>query len=1621
MALDYFEQRVLPSTFTVDSIADDGEGSLRWAISEVNADATPSTIRFDLPGSGIRTIALATPLPTILHPVVIDGRSQPDYSGSPLVRLDGGALPSGQNGLTISAGDSTVAGMIVTGFRGAGIVLTAGGGNRIESSTIGPDPTSFTAQPNGQGIVILASSYNTLGGNASSAGNLISGNSGDGVKIAGTVLDTIGNQVLGNFIGVSRNGLQALGNGGDGVLLSGGRGTLIGGPSTGLGNVVSGNGMNGIELNSGATGTLIAGNTIGLAADGSQAVANLRDGVLLSNAPLNTIGGLSTLAANQISGNHGSGIRTRIDTTGMVVQGNQIGTDLSGLLHLGNLGDGLTIGTGSNLIGGLSQGAGNTIAFNGSGAVGSGVQLTGLVTGVSILSNSMHDNAGLGINFGDGPTPNHPPPHGPGPNNWQNYPYLTQAQGDGQSGQLTGVLVGAASQSYLIQVFWSDQPDPSGFGEGKTYLGSVSATADGTGLATFTLPALGGVQPGGFLSVTATDSSGNTSEFSKAVVVQPLADLKMTLSATPNPAAQGALITYTAVVSNPGFLTAHHVVFLGQLPPGVTLVSASASQGSAPVALGGMLTADLGSLAPGSSATVVVQVRPPVSFSGNLIFSAQASMDEADSHSGDNAAVATVRVGLAADLSLNLTAGPVSGHVGDLLQYDLKISNAGPSAASNVILTFPFAPIVSYVTASGTQGTGVLQADRLVVHLGSIAAGGQARITVVLRAAGVGTINTIASLATDAVDPTPADDYAALETTIRPQADLRLAMQAPAVAADGHNVVYGVTVTNAGPNDAEGVTIQDQLPLLTSYLAASVDGGAVSFANGIITAIVGRLASGASTTLWIVAVPQSAVGTSLINAARVSSAVDDPRDVDNSAWRSTPVRPVSDLAASMAPISPSSPRGQPVTFQVEVTNKGPATEPNAVVSIAIPGWGDFVSASSSQGGAPTVAGGLLSAPLGAVAPGATARLTFTLAPKAGVTGPFTASASVQGDDPDFNLDDNTSVATAAVAPSSDLSVAVRPPSGPVIERSIFSYTIVVTANGPDDASNVTIRAPLPAGAAFVSASSTQGPAPTLGSGVVVAAVGSLSAGSSASITIVVRPMAPTSALALSATAVQDEFDPTADNAASAAVVVQPAADLSVGLYSVQSQVNVGGYVTWVSSVSNAGPSAAKGVVLSLPLGNSWNYAGSTTTQGAVQNAFGQVRVDIGTLAPGGVATVVLFLSPTTAGVVGLTAALDATSIDPNAFDNQAASNIAVQESPGALVFSQPSFSVPEDAGSATIAVYRTLGARGTVTVPYLTWGGNATPGVDYQAVSGTLTFGPGETVKTIIIPVLANPHDNHDEGFGLYLGTPTGGATLGGLHAVPVTIHDLDPDFTPPQVEWVRLDGDANWISSVTIGFSEPLNPGSAYNGAGYGLLDLGGSSVFGAGDNSWVAFSSPSYDAASNTVTITPTQALPAGRFHAIWIRSIGPTAITDLAGNPLGGGVDYIGVFGRGAALMYTDSTGNLVSFQVAGGGFLDIFRNTAGDAQRVTLHGAVPGSTTLSGSVTRPYGRGSGVTNVGAIDGLGAFGQVRVTLRSPPFLVKNYPFALSTGKPIVGRPASTPRSLPVRQRPAPVRRRW
>ena len=249
------------------------------------------------------------------------------------------------------------------GEDGVGIADGGSDGNVVLGNYLGTDISGNNPLGNGwRGVVIWNNAQgNTVGGMATGAGNIIADNGTGGVWITGAT----DNVVQGDTIGLNLGGTTALGNLWAGIQIdSDSDGNTVGGATVAVRNVISGNVGDGVLIESGATGNLIEGNFIGTNCDGSAGLSNAYNGVNIDGAPENTIGGTAAGERNVISGNGISGILIDNGATGTVVQGNYIGTDDSGTIALGNTYDGINITTPGNTIGGTESGAGNLIAGN---------------------------------------------------------------------------------------------------------------------------------------------------------------------------------------------------------------------------------------------------------------------------------------------------------------------------------------------------------------------------------------------------------------------------------------------------------------------------------------------------------------------------------------------------------------------------------------------------------------------------------------------------------------------------------------------------------------------------------------------------------------------------------------------------------------------------------------------------------------------------------------------------------------------------------------------------------------------------------------------------------------------------------------------------------------------------------------------------------------------------------------------------------------------------------------------------------------------------------------------------------------------------------------------------------
>lgn len=446
-------------------------------------------------------------------------------------------LGNDSDGIQIMDSDNNTVGGTLAGARNIIVdnlddgMDISGEGTLIQGNYVGVLPDGLTPAANGGRGMQMSDSFQTIGGTTSAAMNLVSANFAGGILITGS--GSTGNLIQGNRIGTDASGTAGLQNGSAGVALYTG-GNTVGGVAPGTGNLISGNFGRGVLINlSTAIDNDVQGNLIGTDVTGTLPLGNFLDGVAISGlASANHIGGTDFGAGNVIACNGDDGIEiVAPGTSGNFVEANVIGLNLSGAPELGNTYDGVFIFQATdNTVGGLNGAATNYVLGNGGNGL---VVQTNAAVGNRLLGNVLLNNALLGIDLGrDGITLNDAGDADIGPNLKQNYPSLTAATLS-VSGTLTitGTLDSTPSTTIRVEYFGNSVCNPSGYGEAEYLLLSKDVTTDGSGVANINEAINGMTIEPKIITATATDPAGNTSEFSacRPVICSSIAPLGTTL------------------------------------------------------------------------------------------------------------------------------------------------------------------------------------------------------------------------------------------------------------------------------------------------------------------------------------------------------------------------------------------------------------------------------------------------------------------------------------------------------------------------------------------------------------------------------------------------------------------------------------------------------------------------------------------------------------------------------------------------------------------------------------------------------------------------------------------------------------------------------------------------------------------------------------------------------------------------------------------------------------------------------------------------------------------------------------------------------------------------------------
>ena len=491
-------------------------------------------------------------------------------SGDNLSRPTGVAVEADGN-IVVADFDAGGSGEIIRldPVSGAQTVLASGGLIHPEFLAVAPDGGIIVAataphglfQPvaNGQIVRVDPSSgavsvigehgglQNPVGVAIEASGDLIVTNQGASITPAGSVTRLVpdqgnvisgnllsgidiesgsdGNAIQANSIGLNAAGSHAVQNGQFGVLVQDSTNTLIGGTALGDRNVISGNFLAGVFTSGTTAGTTIQGNLIGTDATGAHAVGNRVDGIDINSAN-NTIGGTTAAARNVISGSQGV-FGVHLDGSGNVFQGNYVGTDITGTVALGNSGPGVLVQGSGNTIGGAAAGAGNLI----SGNTGAGISITGAVsTGNALRLNLVYENNGTGqqIVLTNGANNNQPAP-------------VIAGSVAGQSTRIIGSLTAAPNTTYTIDFY---DPPP---GQADKFLGTQTLTTDASGNVAFNLILPVATVPGSVLTAIATDPLGNSSALADSNVAE-----FAVITGVPTGAIEGSPITLSGFTTDPG-------------------------------------------------------------------------------------------------------------------------------------------------------------------------------------------------------------------------------------------------------------------------------------------------------------------------------------------------------------------------------------------------------------------------------------------------------------------------------------------------------------------------------------------------------------------------------------------------------------------------------------------------------------------------------------------------------------------------------------------------------------------------------------------------------------------------------------------------------------------------------------------------------------------------------------------------------------------------------------------------------------------------------------------------------------------------------------------------------------
>lgn len=710
-------------------------------------------------------------------------------------------------------------------------------------------------------------------------------------------------------------------------------------------------------------------------------------------------------------------------------------------------------------------------------------------------------------------------------------------------------------------------------------------------------------------TVTATQFDPVLSNNTSAVTVTPqVSDLRVVKTVDNGLQTLGNNVVFTVVATNLGPSTNTGVEVTDLLPSGLVYQSHTVSAGTYSQTTG---IWTIGTMANGATRTLTITAQVAAAALPSATNTATITGNLYDPNLVNNTSSATVSPGFAANLGITKTVSAQNPILGGSVTFTLTASNAGPSAATGVVVQDLLPAGLIY--QSHTASTGVYNPGTGQWAIGNLAIGATPTLTIVALTddAALPSATNTAVIGGEEFDPDTSNNSD--DVTVTPQySDLAVVKTVDNAIQEVYgNVVFTIVATNLGTSNNTGVTVNDLLPAGLVYQSHTTSVGTYDSGTGVWT--IGNLANGQSQTLTITAAVAVAAVPSVTNTATVTGEMPDPELNNNTS--SAVVNPpgkIADLTVAKTVDNATPALGSNVTFTITVGNQGPFGATGVVVDDALPTGLQYVSHVASVGDY-NPATGLWA--VGNLAVNQTRTLAITVTILSEAIPSTTNIATVTGNELDLDINNNTASATVNPNVFADLQVVKSLNVSPVLVGDEVIYTLVATNNGPNDATSVVVSEPLPFGLEYFSHTATAG---SYNPATGFWTIGNLANGASQTLVVTVKTNSlGGSTVPNTATITGRENDPVpANNTSQATLSILSGTDVAI-VKSVNNETPlVGETVIFTLTMTNSGPQDATGVIITdiLPGGfvspsnisNGGTVTGNTITWPAVDIAVGQV-------------------------------------------------------------------------------------------------------------------------------------------------------------------------------------------------------------------------------------------------------------------------------------------------------------------------------------------------------------------------------------------------------------------------------